>query len=164
VLAIALNGLSSLAADEGDVAGAREVKEQALKAFQSLGDQWVVAFTTGALGRVCLLAGDYAAARTFLREFLTLVRDLGNKWTIPYAIELIADICSKENDARKAVQLYGAASEQREALALDLAPAELDAHRAALTQLRAELPPEEFDQEWHKGRSLGFQATTLLSG
>ena len=163
VLATALNGLSSLAADEGDVAGARDAKERVLKAFQSLGDQWLVAVTTGALGRVCFLAADYAAARTFLREFLTLARDLGNKWTISYAIELIAEVCSKENDARKAVQLYGAAAEQREALGLDFAPAELDAHRAALTRLRAELPTEEFDREWHRGRSLGLQAAIELA-
>jgi hypothetical protein len=75
----------------------------------------------------------------------------------------MAEVCSKENAPRKAVQLYGAASEQREALALDFAPAELGPYKAALTRLRAQLPTEDFDYEWHRGWSLGLQAAIELT-
>ena len=163
MLAAALNGLSSLAADERDFGVARDAKERILAVLRSQGDQWIVALTIGSLGRVCFMAEDYAAAQAYLREFLRLVCELGNKWTIPYAIELIADVCLRQAEAQRAVQLYGAASEQREALALDFTPTELTAHLAAMTRLRAALPAEEFDLEWHRGRSLGIQAAIELA-
>ena len=163
VQATALNGLGSLAADEGDFVHAREAKERSLVTFRSLGDQWIVALITGSLGRVCFLAGDNVAARRFLREFLVLARDLGNKWTMPYAIEALADICAKENHARSAVQLYGAASAQRETLNLAFSGSELTAHQTALAGLRGMIPADEFEEEWNQGRSLNLQAAIELA-
>jgi hypothetical protein len=132
VLASALNGLSSLVADEGDISSARDAKQRVLAVFRSLGDQWLIALTTGTLGRVCFLAGDHAEALALLREFLKLVRQLGNKWTIPYTLELIADIHAQQNNVPRAVRLYGAASEQREALAMDFTGTERTNHQAAV--------------------------------
>lgn len=163
VLATALNGLSGLAADEGDHVGAREGKERSLMLFRSLGDQWVVALITGSLGRVCFLAGDLVAARNCLREFLTLARELGNKWTMPIVIEMLADISAKENDTLKAVRLYGAATELREALALGFSVSELKDHELALSRLRGTLPSEAFEREWNEGRALGLQRAIELA-
>ena len=163
VLAMAASGLGSLAADEGDLVTAREAKERSLVAFRSLGDQWVVALVTGSLGKVCFATGDFAAARTFVREALRLGRDLGNKWAVPYALEGLADICAEENQAQKAVRLYGAASAQREALALAFSPTERTSYQKALGRLQELVPDETFDDEWKKGRSLGIQAAIELA-
>ena len=163
VLAMAASGLGSLAADEGDFVTAREAKERSLVAFRSLGDQWVVALVTGSLGKVCFVTGDYAAARGFVREALRLGRDLGNKWAVPYALEGLADICAVENHARKAVRLYGAASAQREALALAFSPTERTSYQKALGRLQELVPGGTFDDEWKKGRSLGIQAAIELA-
>ena len=146
-----------------DFVHAREAKERSLVTFRSLGDQWIVALITGSLGRVCFLAGDNVAARRFLREFLVLARDLGNKWAMPYAIEALADICAKENHARSAVQLYGAASAQRETLNLAFSGSELTAHQTALAGLRGMIPADEFEEEWNQGRSLNLQAAIELA-
>jgi len=118
---------------------------------------------TGSLGKVCFVTGDFAAARTFMREALRLGRDLGNKWAVPYALEGLADICAEENQARKAVRLYGAASAQREALALGFSPTEHVAYQEALNRLQELVPDETFAEEWKKGRSLGIQAAIELA-
>jgi tetratricopeptide (TPR) repeat protein len=162
VLAMALNGLGSLAADEGDFAEARQAKERSLAMIRSLGDHWVVALITGSLGRICSLAGDQASARKFLREFLIIARDLGNKWTMPYAVEALADICAQEKQSAKAVQLYAAALTQRKRLALPFSGRELAAHQAALASLHQQLPDEVFDHEWNTGSSLELQAAVEL--
>jgi predicted ATPase/class 3 adenylate cyclase len=163
VLASALNGLSSLVADEGDISSARDAKQRVLAVFRSLGDQWLIALTTGTLGRVCFLAGDHAEALALLREFLKLVRQLGNKWTIPYTLELIADIHAQQNNVPRAVRLYGAASEQREALALDFTGTERTNHQAAVGRLRAALSADDFEMEWSQGRTAGLQAAIELA-
>ena len=147
----------------GAFSAAREAKERSLVSFRSLGDQWVVALVTGSLGKVCFVTGDFAAARTFMREALRLGRDLGNKWAVPYALEGLADICAEEHQAGKAVRLYGAASAQREALALGFSPTEHAAYQKALNRLRELVSDETFEEEWNKGRSLGIQAAIELA-
>jgi len=163
VLAMAVNGLGSLAADEGDLVTAREAKERSLVAVRLLGDQWVVTFVIGSLAKVCLVAGDYAAARRFILEALKLVRDLGNKWGVPYVLEGLADICAKENEAQKAVQLYGAASAQREAFALAFSATERTSYQQALDRLHELVPAETFNRTWELGRSMGLQAAIELA-
>ena len=163
VLAMAVSGLGSLAADAGDFAAAREAKERSLATFRSLGDHWVVALVTWSLGKVCFVTGDYAAARSFLRESLRLGRDLGNKWAVPYALEALADICTEGGQARKAVRLYGAASAQREAHALAFSATERTSYQKALSRLRELVPGGAFDEQWEQGRSLGMQAAIELA-
>jgi tetratricopeptide (TPR) repeat protein len=163
IMAMAGNGLGSLAADEGDFAGARAAKERSLVSFRSLGDQWVVALITGSLGRVCYQEGDYAAAKIFLQESLLSVRDLGNKWAVPYAIEALADICAKDNQATKAVRLYGAASAVRESLALSFSTSERAAYTRALERLHEHVANGLFEREWLEGRSLGLPAAIDLA-
>ncbi len=163
VVASALNGIGSLAADQGDFAIARESKERSLVTYRSLGDQYILALITGSLGRVCFLAGDHDGARKFLREFLMLARDLGNKWTIPYAIEGLADICATEKQGRKAVQLYGAAKAQRDALNLAFSVTELAAHEKALAGMRELISADAFDEEWNNGQAMNLQAAIELA-
>jgi predicted ATPase/class 3 adenylate cyclase len=163
VLGTVDSGLGSLAGDEGDFATASAAKERSLVAFRSLGDQWVVALITGSLARACYQAGDYAAARTFVREALLSLRDLGNKWAVPYAIEGVADICAREGDGAKAVRLYGAASAQRESLALSFSKLEQAAYARAMDRLHELVTEEVFVHEWHQGRTLSFAAAIELA-
>jgi len=164
LLLIAQNGLGSLAGDDGDFVTAREVKEKSLAGARVLADHWIVSLISGSLGRLCFLAGDYAASRNYIREALTLARELGNKWSVPYALEGLGDICSRENQGFKAVRLYGAASAQREALALAFSPTETENYKNALARLHAVVPDAEvFDREWQAGRALSIQAAVDLA-
>jgi hypothetical protein len=98
-----------------------------------------------------------------MQEALKLGRDLGNKWGVPYALEGLADICAKENEAQKAVQLYGAASAQRETFALAFSATERSSYQLALDRLHELVPDETFDQEWKNGKSLSLQAAIELA-
>jgi predicted ATPase/class 3 adenylate cyclase len=159
----AKSGLSSLLALEGDVAQARKIKEGCIIEGKALGDRWVLSWITGSLAVVCLEAGDLEAARGYITDALAITRDLGNNWSVPYAIEGIADILLRQNEAARAVRLYGAASAHRESLALAFSPTEQVSYRNALEQLHQSVPPEPFDEEWKQGRSLGFQAAVNLA-
>jgi tetratricopeptide (TPR) repeat protein len=163
IRAMAVNGLGSLAADEGDFATARQAKEQSLTATRALGDRWIEALISASLGKVCFGAGDYAAARKFMAESLALSRELGNKWAVPYAIELLADICAKEKAAEKAVRLYGAASALREALAMAFSVIDRSPYQQALRRLHELVPDETFEREWQAGRSLRLPSAIQLA-
>jgi tetratricopeptide (TPR) repeat protein len=160
---LVVNGLASIAADEGDLASARRGKESSLQSARAVGDQFLVALMAASLGKVCYQTGDYQAARMYVRESLAISRELGNKWVVPYAIELLADICAHEKDTQKSVRLYGAASAQREALAMSFSVTDRLPHEQALDRLRQQLPHEAFDREWQSGRALDLRASVELA-
>jgi hypothetical protein len=159
----ALSGYSGLLASDGDFKQARLLKERCIHAFQQMGDRWAVAGITGSLARICFAAGDLKASRRCITETLAITRDLGNNWSVPYAIEAIADISAQENDAAKAVRLYGAASAHRESLALAFSATEQVSYRAAMDRFHEMIPDEQFQEEWKKGQALGFQAAVNLA-
>jgi predicted ATPase/class 3 adenylate cyclase len=163
VVATALNGLGSVYAAEGDFVQARQLKVRAIELIKATGDRWILSFVKGSVGKTCFLAGDLKASRQYVTEALAITRDLGNNWSVPYAIEGIADICARENEAAKAVRLYGAAASHRAALALAFSPTEEISYAAAMELLHKAIPPEEFDEEWKKGQALGFQAAVDLA-
>jgi predicted ATPase len=161
--AMALSGLSTVIAAEGDLIRARSIKEKCVRLFEAMGDHWVTALVKGSLAKVCFAAGDLAASRRFIIEALTITRTLRNNWSVPYAIEGIADICMLQGEAAKAVQLYGAASAHREALALGFSPIEERTYGQALARLHDMVPEQPFREAWEKGRGLGFDAAIKLA-
>ncbi len=163
VKAMSLHGLGTLAARSGDFAAARAAKQKAIEAFQTIGDRWAISLITGSLGRVCFAAGDYASAQRYIWEALTITRDLGNNWSVPYALEGLADIYAVENQAARAVRLYGAASAQREALALAFSVTEKISYQRALDHLHQLVPEPAFREGWKEGRALGIQAAIQLA-
>jgi tetratricopeptide (TPR) repeat protein len=163
IKAMAFHGLSNVAAARGDLAASRETKVRSVEFFKTLGDRWVVSLLTGSLAEACIAMGDYASARRYIREALTISGDLGNKWSVPYALEGLADVCAEEDQAVKAVRLYGAASSQREALALGFSPTEEASYQRSLARLHKLMPDSAFDEEWKKGRALGFKASIQLA-
>jgi tetratricopeptide (TPR) repeat protein len=164
--ATAMSGLGSLEADEGNLAGARALKERALEMFQDAGDLWVRGILGWSLGKVCVAQQDYAVARMLLAEALSTIRELGNKWTVPYVLEGLADIGAAQGQVARAVRLYGAASAQREAHGLGFSPAERAEYDVVIARLREQVGDEGFEAEWAAGRALSLQSavTYVLSG
>ena len=163
LIAGALNGISNFISTEGDFAQARAIKEKCIQTFEAIGDFWIVAWIKGSLGKIRYNAGELKAARRYIVEALAITRDLGNNWSVPYAIEAIADICAQENEVAKAVCLYGAASAHREALAIVFSPTDKASHDAAMDRFHQSLPDAQFQEEWEKGKALGFQAAVNLA-
>jgi tetratricopeptide (TPR) repeat protein len=163
MIAVASNGIGTVRQVEGDLVQARAIKEECLRIMKEIGDRWIISFIKGGLAKVCFAAGDLEASRRYVVDALTITRDLGNNWSVPYAIEAIADVLAEQGEPGRAVQLYGAASGQREALALAFSPTERDSYAAAMNRLHKLVPDERFEEEWKKGRALGFQAAVNLA-
>jgi predicted ATPase/class 3 adenylate cyclase len=163
IVAMASNGLSTVLGEEGDLVQARAIKEQCIRMLREIGDRWLISFVKGGLAKICFAAGDFEASRRYVTEALTITRDLGNNWSVPYAIEALADILAEQGEAARAVRLYGAASGQREALALAFSPTETESYARAMNRLHKLVPDSRFQEEWEKGRSLGFQAAVNLA-
>jgi predicted ATPase/class 3 adenylate cyclase len=161
--ATALSGLGSIAADEGDLPLARDLKMRSLEKFRALGDKWILGVVAWSVGKVLVALDEHEEARRFLNESLALARELGNKWSLPYALEAIGDICGKEQNAMKAIQLYAAAGALREALGLAFSPAEKNAHEAAIRHLRESVSPAIFEAEWEAGKSLALDGAVRLA-
>jgi predicted ATPase/class 3 adenylate cyclase len=162
IRAMALHGLGNIAAAAGDLSASREAKVRSVETFKTLGDWWAVSLLTGSLGEACLALGDIDAAKRYVKEALTISYELGNKWTVPYALEALADVCAEEHHGAKAVRLYGASAAQREALALAFSPTERRSYQQSLDRLHTLVPDAEFEEEWQKGRTLGFRASIHL--
>ena len=162
LLALVSNGRGSLAADAGDFATARVLKEAALRTYQALADPWIIGLLHGGLGRVCLALGDAASAQGHLQQALTIARDLGNKWAVPHVLETIGDLLAGRGKPERAVLLYGAASVQREMLAQSFSRVEQSAHDRALRELRQRVSADRFDEEWQRGQALSVEAAVQI--
>ena len=77
--AYALNVLGNVADDQGDMARARALTEEALAQFRQAGHKWGAAAAISNLGYYALCQHDYAAARPFLEEALVRCREIGDK-------------------------------------------------------------------------------------
>lgn len=163
VIATARSGLSSLAADAGDFARSRALKEESLATFRRLGDQWLVGILSWSVAKVAIGHGDHAAARRYLRDCVELATGLGNKWTVTYPLEAFADIASAEGDGILAARLYGAASTLREALGLRFSAAEKAAYEKTIARIQQLIGEDTFHREWMAGRALRAQEALALT-
>jgi predicted ATPase/class 3 adenylate cyclase len=154
LLGSARSGLGSIAADNGDLAAARDLKSESLSIFRRLGDKWLIGIISWSLAKVAIAQKDHAAAREHLSTAITSARELGNKWSIPYALEAFADIAANEGKGARATRLYGAASVLRDGLGLRLSAVEKVAYERTMRRLRELLPEQAFDEEWKAGCAL----------
>jgi len=158
-----LSGLGSLAADAGDLAAGRKLKEESLEKFRAFGDKWIIGIVSWSVGKVCVAQRDHPAARRLLNESLTISRELGNKWSVPYPLEAIGDLCAEEENGVKAVRLYGKAAALREALGLAFSSVEQAEYEAAMKRLHQLVPDPLFKAEWEAGKSLPLEAAIQLA-
>lgn len=159
----AVSGLGSLAADEGDLDTAWNLKNEALLIGRRSGDQWVTGIISWSLAKVAIARNQHALARESLRTSITSARALGNKWSIPYTLESFADIALNEGAAARSARLYGAASVLRDGLGLGLSVVEKIAYDQVLARLRSALAPEDFEAEWKAGAALHFDEALQLA-
>jgi non-specific serine/threonine protein kinase len=78
----ALDGAAWLAMNQGDLARAETLLQEALTLARELNDEAGMAESLNALGRVAILHGDYERAQTFNEESLDLYLNLNDTWGI----------------------------------------------------------------------------------
>jgi predicted ATPase/class 3 adenylate cyclase len=157
------SGLGSVALDRGDLARARDLKEQSLAIYQHHQDFWVTGLILWGIVEVAIAQKDFTRAQSALDEWSTITRDLGNGWMLSYILECCADLALAVDQPARAAGLYAAADAQRHHFAARFSPAEQARHDAAMHRVRSLLSPEDFNHAWEAGRSVSpWEAIRVL--
>ncbi|HLK58287.1 MAG TPA: tetratricopeptide repeat protein, partial [Chthonomonadaceae bacterium] len=155
-IAYALNGLGSVALDQGDLVEARALLEESLATCRALGDKRNITFALSTMGSVALSQGDYAIARARLEENLAICRELGDKRGIADALDGFAHLAHREQQERHAARLWGAATSIREKIATPRTPRELEKYNQQIAQARAVLGQAVFDAAFTEGSAMSL--------
>ena len=147
-----LSGLGSTAMVRGDLALARQLKEQSLAIYERLGDHWIIGLILWGLTLVALAQEDYARAKSALAQWTRITRDLGNRWILHYILDCHASLAVAANQPKRAARLLGAAEAIREHLGTQLLRSEMTQYEASLASLKEMLPESELRESWEAGR------------
>ena len=147
-----LSGLGSIAMDRGDLAQARQLKEESLAIYERFGDHWIIGLILGGITRVAIAQEDYPRAESALAEWTQITRELGNRWILPEILDSHASLALAANQPKRAARLFGASEAIREHLGAQLLGSEKTEHEASLARLKAILSEAELEESWENGR------------
>ncbi len=147
-----LSGLGSIAMDRGDLAKARQLKDQSLAIYERLGDHWIIGLILGGITMVAIAQKDYARAESALAEWTQITRELGNRWMLPDILDCHASLALAANQPKRAARLFGASEAIREHLDAQRLAGEKIQYEASLASLKEMLPEAELQESWETGR------------
>jgi predicted ATPase/class 3 adenylate cyclase/Tfp pilus assembly protein PilF len=146
---------------EGDLTSAQSRYEEGLTLMRQLGHQQGAAYGLHNLGLVAYKQGDFASARALYLESLERMRKLGDRWAMAYALERLAALAAegqrREEGARRAARLLGAAETLRDVLGSPVAPADRPDHDATVAAVCAALSGETFAAAWAEGQAMTLE-------
>jgi tetratricopeptide (TPR) repeat protein len=119
-----LNQQGDIARQQGEMAVAGQLYQQALSAFREAGDRWGSARSLADLGHVCREQGDYEAAHAAYREALKIFADLEHRRGMARAMEGCACLALSRGQAARALKLAAAAAHIRRLISAPLPQAE----------------------------------------
>jgi predicted ATPase/DNA-binding SARP family transcriptional activator len=153
-IAQTLQQLGEVAALRGDYEESQKQLGEALRFFDELGDREGIASTRFHQANTTALQGDYLSAQSLLARSLALWSELGNRQNIAEALDALAFMALEQSDARRAVQLWGAASALREDLGASLLLNKQSRKERELEQARMVLGEAVFHSDWQQGHAL----------
>jgi predicted ATPase/transcriptional regulator with XRE-family HTH domain len=149
------NSLSGqLALSQGDAVRARSLLEESLALCREMGNREDIATSLFILGKVAENQGDYAAASTLLRESLAIGRKVSDNRHIAACLEGLAGLCVVQGEPVRAVLLWGAAEELREALGTPIAPVYRADYESSVAVARAQIGEKDFAATWAEGQAM----------
>ena len=98
----ALNTAAMMANEQGDLAAARSLHEEALAIRRALGDRQRLCITLNNLAIVTYDQGDSAAARSLWEETLAVARDTGFDGAVTSALANLGELAFEEGDPERA--------------------------------------------------------------
>ena len=150
--AIGLSGLGGVAQDRGDLAKARELKEQALAIYERQHDYWIIGFILWGVTLVAIAQRDYDRAHVCLARWAAIARDLGNRWVLSYILDCHGRIAVDTGEPTQAARFFGAGEAMRKHFAGQFTPIEQADYDAAMGRLREMLSEKELNDAWERGR------------
>jgi DNA-binding CsgD family transcriptional regulator len=151
--AFATVNLGIVAAQQGDVARAREWLEAGLAEHRARHNTWGAGFALRALGDLALGAGDRAAAAACYRECITLWREHGFLRGIAQSMVGLASVAAETGPPQRLAQLLGAAEHVRDEVGLGLWVTEQAAHDRTRALVRRRLGDAAFAAAEAEGRT-----------
>jgi len=97
---------------------------------------------------------DYESARTFQEEEILLRKELGDRRALADGLERMGGILLEQDEAGKAVRLWGASHSLREHSDAPLLAAEQETLDQGLSQARSSLGEDRFAAAWQEGRAM----------
>jgi DNA-binding CsgD family transcriptional regulator/tetratricopeptide (TPR) repeat protein len=147
-------GFALLLRDEGDLAGAAEACDAAMRVFRERGWQGWLASTLAIDASIALLAGNARRAIAVSRESLELAWQDGDKIGCVRALEGLAGGAAAIGQPLPAARLLGAAAALRTALGAPLPPSERSWYEAALATLQSSADAGTIGVAWEAGAAL----------
>jgi predicted ATPase len=157
-----LSGL--LTALKGDFESARPYLNEAILIAQEVKSSYTRLICLGILGWIALKEGDPSQAGQLLRESLELCGQVDSRGQ---AVEVLAVLVAAWQAAgrqrERTVQLAGTVESLQNATGHRLPPAYRQVYAEALTCLREQLLPAEFEAAWQQGRQMGWEEAVRLA-
>jgi len=150
--AIGLSGLGSVALDRGDLAKARELKEQSLLIYERRQDYWITGYILWGVITVAIAQKDHARSRACLSKWTAIARELGNRWVLSYILDCYGRLALDTDQPRRAARCFGAGEAVRQHFGGQFTTIEQADHNAAVARLRQTLPESELNETWESGR------------
>lgn len=158
----ALASRARLVRELGDLPTARQLAEDSLALFRSVGDQWGEAHQLVNVGHLHLAVADRAGAITAFRQGLIAWHALGNIVELAECFEGLAT-ARADRQPRQAARLLGVADALRTASGAAVAAVEQERYRAALAKVRDHLREDTFAAAWAQGHTLSLADAIALA-
>jgi ATP/maltotriose-dependent transcriptional regulator MalT len=150
--------LGVIALQEGDLARARALLEEALATLRQYDDPWSRAMSLAFLAHVELAGGEVEHARTLLVESAAIYRAIGNLLYVPWCLEGLAGVAAARGEWERAAQLCGARDALRARLAAPIPPCYPAGYANTLSGARAALGEERFAAAHAEGEGMSAEA------
>lgn len=151
-----LGRLGVMHRDRGDLITARQVLEESLELRQELNDRWGISGCYYSLGVVAQDNGDYLEAQRLHQQSLSIKRSIGHKHGIIEALEGLAASLLEQDQASRAIRLWGAAESARNSLGIPLQPSQRPRYEHQIATARASIGSELFHILWTEGSALSL--------
>lgn len=154
----ALNNLSYLEMEGGEISAARVRLAEAVRLAQEIGDRRGLSSHLCTLGFASHLDNADTDAREMFEQSLGIAHRNGDQLMVAYAYLGLALIASRAGDARKAATLHGAADAIHNRLGTRFDSLESELRDGDLTRLRTALSDTAFDIAYNAGYGAEIRA------
>jgi len=150
----ALMGLGNVAENEGDFPASLAYHEECLELCRASGDRPRIGWTLVNIGNVVARMGDTTLARTHYLESLRIAIELGDRLNVSGCLDGLANLTFACGQAKRAAQLFGAATTLRITAGGALTLGDQAAHDAFEAEMRAALGENAMSQALAAGEAL----------
>ena len=152
--AISLFNLARIAAQQGDVATARQRFEECAVISREMGDRRLVNSCHSELAHTLRRHGDLDEAFSLYRKTILGWQELGHRAAVARELECFAFIAGAQGKLERAARLFGAAEALREVCGTPMTPMERVEYDQALSNLSAQMNEAAYASAWAGGRAM----------